>query len=152
MEREILYRGKRKDNGEWIESLTLFQLDKNLYMLQTAWADITYDLQYNITAILGRKKPFLVEVIPSTVGRYTGLTDKNGVEIFEGDVVRTQYGRLCVVIWHQTDCHCGWDLYPVNDDHKPPSKWCAFNSDCLEVVANIHDNPDMLKGEDLKNE
>lgn len=130
MEREILFRGKLFD-GEWIEGVPV--------------SNDTITCIFKLADGVSELKGF--QVNPSTVGQYTGLTDKNGVKIFEGDVVRTQYGRLCVVIWNQTDCHCGWDLYPVNDDHKPPSKWCAFNNDCLEVVANIHDNPEMLKGE-----
>lgn len=159
MEREILYRGKRKDNGEWIESLTLFQLDENLYMLQTAWADITYDLQYNITAILGRKKPFLVEVIPSTVGQYTGLTDKNGVKIFEGDIVRldnrSPEGSWTAVVEFGNPngtYSWGYQLKRIYGDE-------GFNPDILlwiemeetgatcEIIENIHDNPEMLKGE-----
>lgn len=143
MEREILYRGKatnrdigyhrtRYKNGDWVYGLVTRLYDEHFENLP---AEMT-----NTAGVSG------IEVDYKTIGQYTGLTDKNGVKIFEGDVVSTQYGRLCVVIWHQTDCHCGWDLYPVNDEHKPPSKWCAFNSDCLEVVANLHDNPEMLKG------
>lgn len=128
MEREILFRGKHdpKYGVGWCYGVPYTDHDGDCIMAT------------NISRRV---------VIKETVGQYTGLTDKNGVKIFEGDVVRTQYGRLCVVIWNQTDCHCGWDLYPVNDDHKPPSKWCMFNKDCLEVVANIHDNPELLKGE-----
>ena len=166
MEREILYRGKRKDNGEWIESLTLFQLDENLYMLQTAWADITYDLQYNITAILGRKKPFLVEVIPSTVGQYTGLTDKNGVEIFEGDILRSNnnpkdirqviFGEFMVIDFEtesETDEVTGWYCEVIHTDALSRIRPFCFTlpltdyyiHQCnMEVVSNIHDNPEML--------
>lgn len=139
MEREILYRGKCIDNGEWVEGYFV------KYQSCASEEKIICGIVPEYASAL-----YLNEIDPSTVGQYTGLTDKNGIKIFEGDIVITQYGRLCVVIWHQTDCHCGWDLYPVNDDHKPPSKWCAFNSDCLEVVSNIYDNPEMLKGEDLK--
>lgn len=126
MEREILFRGKRVDNGEWVEGYFI------KYQPCASEERIIYGIVPEYASAL-----YLNEIDPSTVGQYTGLTDKNGVKIFEEDVVRTQYGRLCVVIWNQTDCHCGWDLYPVNAYHKPPSKWCAFNSDCLEVDKEI---------------
>ncbi len=146
MEREILFRAKRKDNGEWIESLTLFKLDEHLYMFQTAWGEITYDLQYNITAIRG-KKPFLVEVIPETVGRYTGLTDKNGRKIFEEDIVKTKYGRRCKVIWFASPCFQGFDLRPIEDRQSSPDKFDLYASNNLEVIGNIYDNSELMKGE-----
>ncbi|MDE6500726.1 MAG: hypothetical protein K2L10_01365, partial [Ruminococcus sp.] len=66
--REILFRGKRKDTSEWTEGLTVFKLDKYVYMCKSSMCEITYDLQYNIKAITS-KNPFFVEVIPETVGQ-----------------------------------------------------------------------------------
>ena len=142
--REILFRGKRKDTSEWTEGLTVFKLDKYVYMCKSSMCEITYDLQHNIKAITS-KNPFFVEVIPETVGQFTGLTDKNGKKIFEGDIVSF------------ADC---WDT-----QHKGVVYWCSgsYNVDCsksdneedkdifrlftayacgAKIIGNIHDNPE----------
>ena len=82
------------------------------------------------------------EVLPETVGHYTGLTDKNGVKIFEGDIVTGYFNHEKIVgyifyggnaqFFIQRD-----GIYGIGLD----------NSDCwLEVIGNIHDNPELLKG------
>lgn len=159
MNREILFRGKRVDNGEWIESLTLLKLNEHLYMFQTAWGEITYDLQYNITAIFGRKKPFLVKIIPETCGEYTGLTDKNGKKIFEGDILDLTYYMIMdvgvVKFGEYKDLDMGND-YPcghvgfyvdVEKQRNSVRKDILFFAPECKVIGNIHDNPELLGGE-----
>lgn len=140
MEREILFRARRKDNGKWIEGLTLFKPDEHLYMFQTVWGEITYDLHYNITAILGGKKPFFVEVIPETVGRFTGLCDKNGTKIFEGDIVEWGFGFYVTVEYIKEYARFvgvnGDSIFGLED---------TGNKNRVEIVGNIHNNPELLK-------
>lgn len=120
MTREILFRGKRLDNGEWITGcLVKYAYDSTPYIgYLDAWGDGIY------------------EVDPSTVGQYTGLT-ANGKKIFEGDIV-LRFGccyKVCFENgqWVAVDKHGFWvELY---DDVT------------YTVIGNIHDNPELLEGE-----
>ena len=125
--REILFRAKRTDNGEWIFG----------------------DLWHNNSETMIIDQPATIEydVIPETVGQYTGITDKNGKKIFEGDILSFS-DRLVYVNWHD---YCGcWDcsyIRAVNGkatlhEDRGPNKW-RYNA---EVVGNIHDNSELLKG------
>lgn len=127
---EILYRGKRRDNGNWI---------------------IGYYLVVDGISYILPERCFLngiVEVAPSTVGQYTGLTDKNGVKIFEGDIVKTKYGRLCSVEWFESNSVLCFDQRPIgvleNLLKKSPDKLDLWHKANLEVIGNVHDNPELL--------
>ena len=125
--REILFRGKRIDNGEWVEGF--------LY--------ITHNGEYEI----GRYDPYVdIEritfvVAPATVGQYTGLTDKNGQMIFEGDIVDilTENEETGVVAYDDGGFLVNADGFCV-DFHS------NINGSDLEVIGNIHDNPELLGG------
>lgn len=128
--REILFRGKRFNSSDWVEG-NLFIPDKENTPTQicigTNIIRITYD------------------VIPETVGQYTGLTDKNGKKIFEGDILEFS-DRLVSVFWH---AHLGcWDsnflkfTNKENDrDDMSPCRW-DFRA---KVIGNVYDNPELIK-------
>lgn len=126
--REILFRGKRKNNGKWIYGNYCYDelIDKSGY------EDLIIEQPAD-----GETH----RVIPETVGQYTGLTDKNGKKIFEGDICkhRSNYsGNTVISVVTYTDGH----FLALVDKNS------GFElSDKLEVIGNIHDNPELLKGE-----
>lgn len=138
--REILFRGKRTDNGEWIEGM-LFNGKEDTFIIPHG-NEYSYDEQEGLSFdVYGCK------VDPETVGQYTGLTDKNGKKIFEGDIVHCVSSRddtHMVVIYEEgefrlvlckdfKDYKCGLWFYAIRDYAK-------------EVIGNIHDSPELLKG------
>lgn len=154
--REILFRGKRVDNGEWIEGL-IWRLSDG-------------------TLVIGTATDFF-EVNPTTIGEYTGLTDKNGRKIFEGDIVKLfdiaagkivqECGAFGIGCCQQIDYdYLASEIAPVTGCDNTPmfcyndnfiSLWELYwnyneeNSgiSVIEVIGNIHDNPELLKGDAL---
>lgn len=135
--REIIFRGKRIDNGEWVEGFP--------YITHGGEHQIRYyDSESNIENCSHT-------VIPDTVGRFTGLTDRNGVKIFEGDIIKWKYlcndhlvyqvvyekGTAGFVTRRNFNNRDGIDCYSdsVFDD----------DGDMSEVIGNIHNNPELLE-------
>lgn len=145
--REILFRGKRKDNGEWVEGYFVNCFDE-FYRENGPFPEI---IMTDAERICAGEYTYdkAVEVIPETVGQWSGLLDKNGKKIFEGDVVKTKYGRLCTVIWFSSPLENCWDLEIVNTVENLstmcPDAGDLFEQRNLEVIGNIHDNPELLK-------
>ena len=132
--REILFRGKRIDNGEWVEGQYIYH--KNAENGEIYWeSDSNYQGYY---------ADGIYSVDLATVGQYTGLTDKNGNKIFDGDIIKTKFGRLCKVRYFISACFCGVDFLPLNTKHKAPTDYDMYRSDNLEVVGNIYDNNDTM--------
>lgn len=125
--REILFRGKRIDSGEWVYG-TMYK--------------IAIDL--NPFILTGGKLGCSYQVDEETVGQYTGLNDKNGKRIFDGDIVRCVTGRICKVIFFISPGFSGFDLVPIGGfDAPPPHRWSLFSD--TEVIGNITDNPELLE-------
>jgi uncharacterized phage protein (TIGR01671 family) len=145
--REIIFRGKRVDNGEWVEG----------YFCKKYFQEPPHErsvIQYKTERDSKMWKPDYMaeEIIPESISEFTGLTDKNGNKIFEGDICQDEHS-VVLVLWqsHKWCCKvlkgcvlsrgCAfplwqWDNCPENGNRQ------------LEVIGNIHDNPELLKGGD----
>ena len=127
--REILFRGKSTDTGAWVYGY---------------YCGPFGDFDEHEICDIADPTCSRVDVDPETVGQYTGLTDKNGKQIFEGDIVRGrdalekglvvegyidhQYGSFCIV--GDLITHFRWMDYEV------------------EVIGNVHDNPLLIGGKE----
>ena len=121
--REILFRGKRKDNGEWVEGADIMH---KTVRGELCIADVGTDW---------------VSVIPETVGQYTGLKDKNGKKIFESDAVWFSDEKERGVVYFDNSCSrfaVRFDTFDAAFDH-------LYSND-LEIIGNVHDNPEPMEG------
>lgn len=82
----------------------------------------------------------LYEVIPETVGQFTGLTDKDGKAIFEGDIFYDEYNESNCLITFDEGSFC-----IVEDNVCQSACGCSMNG--FEVIGNIHDNPELLRSD-----
>lgn len=123
--REILFRGKRVDNGEWVEGCGIIATEN--------WVSIFTvidDIDENSSEVNE------IEVIPETVGQFTGLTDNNGRKIFEGDIV--DYISSDVIGNPKTG------TIIVEDMTDYDTMIYLNHSDELQIIGNIHDNPELF--------
>lgn len=137
--RDILFRGKRKDNGEWVEGFYVHvpcgRCSKDEHLIQT--------IKEN------GKIGELYTVIPETVGQYTGITDKNGKEIYEGDILKFQmYIKDTEQNYKNIFTHIDEVIYR-DVAFRLKDNSCAMcvrdDIDTLEVIGNIHDIPELLR-------
>lgn len=131
MKREILFRGKRVDNGEWVLGYLVINKDETCWIKNTDYQVNNYKID-----LIPHK------VIPETIGQFTGLTDKNGVKIFEGDILLSEsWGsnakskrKSHIVEWGKIE----WVASGYNGDLSiRPS--LDVKSD-WQIIGNIHDN------------
>lgn len=139
--REILFRGKRMDGKEWIYG-SYIQSNSSWKGGHPHRAWIAEDSMSNGGWFALQKR---LPVIDETVGQYTGVLDKNGVRVFEGDIVRTQFGRLVQIEYRAVGGFVGYDMTAIESEHERPWSSTAWRSENIEVVGNIHDGSELLR-------
>lgn len=133
-----LYKAKRRDNGEWIVGYYA----KVEHYLSGKEVDIIFPL--DVEAYSNCAFSRYEDIYPDTLCEHIRMSDKNGKQIFENDIVKTRYGRLCVVVFFQSPLHNSWDLKPVNTQENlalPAVLNGPWREEDLEVVGNIYDSP-----------
>ncbi len=139
--REILFRGKRIDNGEFTEGFFFKEYS-------TFYRKFSYTIQYQNKFGMPIAN---YEIDPETVGQFTGLTDKNGKKIFEGDIVAQNWyvhdepsdDSVGEVVFCEQDC--SFSVMETNKDGIVPLGRCHAYHWEAEVIGNIHDNPELLE-------
>jgi uncharacterized phage protein (TIGR01671 family) len=118
--REILFRGKEVESSDWY------------------YGDIFHSsMNVDTTRIHDYINRANVEIIPDTLGQFTGLTDKNGTKIFEGDIVEYEGKRYSIDYLPH---------YARFSAVKPNTVFCVFAYQRGEVIGNIYDNPELIGG------
>ena len=142
--REILFRGKQIDTGAWVEGAFCMK------DCDTPFGDLV-----DRPTIIKYEEPhsgYWFRVDPETVGQFTGLTDKNGKKIFEGDIVHV-LGNQQVEDWKNVNyigsvafLDAGFCVIDGTVEEHGFRRYGLPRLDFdLEVIGNIHDNPDLLK-------
>jgi len=124
--REIKFRGKRVDNGEWVYGFyfnIMFKDGSKRHFI------LPYEVDAPKSKTLGEIQ---IEVRPETVGQYTGLKDKNNVDIYKGDIIRERFYNG-VIVWHNN----GW--FVLEHDDPSPQEFESEYAKEFEVIGNIHD-------------
>lgn len=121
--RRYLFRGKRTDSGEWVEGYLNYNKPRNQYY------------------IMDDVDAFPIPVHKESVGQYTGMNDKNGRKIFEGDIVKlTLIDGVEIGVIKFNDIMCRFTFYDKSGG------W-GFDNTCeLEVIGTVFENADLLEG------
>ena len=141
--RDIKFRGKRLDNGEWVYgSLLLIGNLAYIYVGDSCPSEVNFEYEF-------------IDVDPATVGQYTGLKDRAGEMIWEGGVfkeddsgiVRSVFRVPGGLAFEDNPVSFGYDhrapVYPYSSIAEMQN--ASWLSQCCEVIGNIHDHPDLLK-------
>lgn len=125
--REILFRGKRKDNGEWVKGSFWDEIPGKLGGIAQYGSCVFHHIDLE------------------TVGQFTGLIDKNGAKVFDGDIVKVLQGKDKGVAYVGFE-NGSFMLYPRTGNIYERTLWAYWYNDWdVEIIGNIHDNTELLE-------
>ncbi|GED34992.1 YopX family protein [Brevibacillus centrosporus] len=138
--REIKFRGKSVETGEWVYGMMV----NNLFIKDADRTPVNYIVIDNEDcAMFDEMEPLFIEVAPETVGQFIGIRDKYGRQIYEGDILVDTLGTTGEVVWMLEDCS-----FAALVSH-PEVEYIAFESDgSLKntwVIGNVFENPELLE-------
>ena len=152
--REILFRGKRMDNGEWVSSGNIIRFNpengEDLVFIPALNEPCrcVHNENDNIEAF---EKGMFYKVDNNTVGQFTGLIDKNGMKIFEGDIVKSEFTQKPYKVcfgeytysneYGDEESACGW----YNEEEGGYATAFGSPDAWATVIGNIHDNPELME-------
>ena len=136
-----LYHAKRTYNGKWVEGCLVVTPQGDAYIISTA------ETKRDVNVLINQCS---LNVDPKTIGQYTGLTDRNGKRIFEGDICkfkRFNDVHIGKVVFNVTTASFIMWYQPIVGAYgeKATQKMLLSVCDNIEVVGNIHDNPELLR-------
>lgn len=137
MNREILFKGKRVDNGEWVEGFYCPRPYSHFPCEPSIFPIATIDKEW-----------YGIEVIPETVGQYTGLNDKNNVKIFDGDIVTVENPNISDDEYGIVKFDNDGAMFIVEFDTFTVDFGNNIDGNRCEIIGNIFDNSELLKGEE----
>lgn len=160
--RKIKFRGKRADNGKWVYGDLLHIAGGCLIYFGSDTDTIGPDIERSNPIAVEFFKDEIAVVDPDTVGEFTGMLDKNGKEIYEGDILKGHTNKwkleskpaphefVGYVRWEsQCDVGLQWVLTSLDSMGSSPLNWyvhcCAIDYSTGVIIGNIHNNPELIK-------
>ena len=130
MNREILFKAKRKDNGEWVEGDLLHTGDVDAVLISDCYSQ-------------------LYRCDSDTICQYTGLTDKNGQRIWENDICDRKEKYPEIVVFNKGDWQLDYSYVFEKEIHYSACNlgFYVCERKCVKVIGNIFDNPELLEAE-----
>lgn len=134
--RTIKFRGQDSDSGEWFYGNLFIKDSRGRTHISTPECGC-------------------FRINPETIGQFIGLIDKNGKEIYEGDIITLKGNYPRVVLWDKmswalmpAECYHDKVFWVMNLQH-PGNDWWEEFADEFQIIGNIHDNPEQLKGGEM---
>lgn len=135
--REILFRGKSIDDDTWAADVG-----------DWVYGGYVPPANKHLNKYFIGNMGICTKVNPETIGQFTGLTDKNGKKIFEGDILKPHTCRGTRIYTVDWCSDCAMFVLPCITNEKWETDFVEYCSEDFEIIGNVHDNPELMKGEE----